>query len=169
MEASVQALLAIIVIKSSRQKGTGLSKDRDRQPVRLMLYFDESHELLHDFTTEDNKGKPRSAYPILCRSLNSVQKQDVFVVYLSTNSSLQHYSPRMDNFKFSSVPWISAGPVPPEDLQALFVELPFDITKVKERDITLTQVSKVTHMAQFGRPLYVTLSFVKMSLLPTMT
>ena len=132
-----------------------------------MLYFDESHDLLDKCTrTRDDADQnpdvgndPRSAYQILCRVLSTLRTQDVFTVFLSTNSSLSQYSPYHEKMWSYRSP---AGDLKPDYMQAPIVELPFDIfARVKEDDVKLEQVSEPGHMVQFGRPLYViVLSFV---------
>ena len=64
---------------------------KDRGPVRLLIYVDEPHAMTTNKETLQNDG--RNAYQILCSSLNELLELDIFVVFLSTNSNLQEYSP----------------------------------------------------------------------------
>jgi len=129
-----------------------LPNEQKIKPVRLLLSLDESSDLLdtrtHVLGTEKEE---RSAYQLLCRAFGACTRQDLFIVYLSTNSSLSQYSPyHQKMWSYRS----SAGVVRPDDLQAPFVELPFDtFAMVKEDDVKLEQVSEPAFMVQFGRPL----------------
>jgi len=123
-----------------------------------MLYFDESHDLLDKRTlyvnapnAPDAANEQRLAYQILCRTFCTCTRQDLFVVYLSTNSSLGFYSPYYEKIWSYRSP---AGEAKPGHMQAPFVELPFDtFAKVKENHVKLEQVSEPGYMVQFGRPL----------------
>ena len=120
-----------------------------------MVYFDESHDLLDKRTlapkTPDPENEQCSAYQLLCKAFGACTKQDLFVVYLSTNSNLSQYSPyheKMWSYRSRS------GDNKPDDMQAPIVELPFDtFAMVKEDDVKLEEVSEPGHMVQFGRPL----------------
>jgi len=156
----LQQLLATIDKHSSKNNlmtyssATGKSKVN---PVRLMVYFDESHELLRIHTNDADPNFPgrrseqHSAYQILCRAFSACVKEDLFVVYLSTNSNLSKYSP------YQEIMWsyrTAEGDYKPDELQAPIVELPFDtFARVEEDTVTLEEVSQPGHMVQFGRPL----------------
>jgi hypothetical protein len=165
MKDSLEKLVATITKHSSKHDSTSWSsfespKGRQFTPVRLMLYFDESHDLLdkrtldvdvQDHNAPDTASEQRSAYQILCRTFSTCTNQDLFVVYLSTNSSLSQYSPYHEQIWSYRSP---AGDIKPDDMQPPIVELPFDaFAKVKEGDVKLEQVSEPGHMVQFGRPL----------------
>ena len=120
-----------------------------------MIYFDEFHDLLDKRTLvpkiPDPENEQRSAYQLLCKAFGACAKQDLFVVYLSTNSSLSQYSPYHERMWSYRSP---AGDLKPDDMQAPIVELPFDtFATVKEYNVKLEQVSKPGFMVQFGRPL----------------
>jgi hypothetical protein len=127
------------------------------QPVRLMIYLDESHDLLNKRTrtlvntTPDPENEQRSAYQILCKAFGACAKQDLFVVYLSTTSNLSQYSPYHEKMWSYRSP---SGDNNPDDMQAPIVELPFDtFAMVKEGHVKLEKVSEPKHMVKFGRPL----------------
>jgi len=153
-QKSLKKLLGTIANKSgntftSRRSGETLKL------VRLLIYFDESHELLHRETIElfpdggDVELAKRSVYQVLCRAIENFTKFDIFAVYLSTNSSLSGYSPH-NKISWSARSGEDAG----DQLQAPFVELPFDIwAQVREDTLRLDDVAKAEHMVKFGRPL----------------
>ena len=125
---------------------------KDRRPIRLLIYVDESHAM----TTEKEtlQGDGRNAYQILCSALNELLVLDLFVVFLSTNFSLQEYSPS------SRVYW--SGRVRNTILayvQTPYTELPFDVWKsdhlVAEGQHSVDVVCQVEFMVRFGRPLCV--------------
>ena len=127
--------------------------------VRLMLPFDEPHDLLsqHMLVVKDLSGEiiqePRRPYQVLCRAFNAFIKEDVFAVFLSTTSALSDYSP--DDECFWSL-CHGTEKVSLADLQAPYVELPFDtFARVVEGKITLESVASCEQMVKFGRPLYV--------------
>lgn len=162
MKVSAQTLIETIKQKSTskgQESGSATQTEDEnphKRPVRMILYFDESHELIKKLTNDTGTEK-RSAYQVLCKSLNSIIEEDVFVIHLSTNSNLGRYSPRQA--QFWSLRGTSSGPLTPVELQAPFVELPFDVfSKVKENYMTLDKVWTIEHMVKFGRPLYVTLT-----------
>ena len=95
---------------------------KDRRPIRLLIYVDESHAMTTEEETFQNDG--RNAYQTLCSSLNELLGLDIFVVFLSTNSSLQEYSPSRRIF------WSSRGrDATLSYAQTPYTELPFDIWK----------------------------------------
>ena len=125
---------------------------KDRRPIRLLIYVDESHAMTTEEETFQNDG--RNAYQTLCSSLNELLGLDIFVVFLSTNSSLQEYSPSRRIF------WSSRGrDATLSYVQTPYTELPFDIWKsdhlVTEGRHSIDVVCAVEFMVRFGRPLCV--------------
>ena len=127
--------------------------------VRLMLPFDEPHNLLsqHTLVVKDLSGEitqePCRPYQVLCRAFNTLIKEDVFAVFLLTTPALSDYSP--DDKCFWSLHH-GTEKVGPADLQAPYIELPFDtFSRVAEGKITLESVASCDQMVKFGRPLYV--------------
>lgn len=126
--------------------------------VRLMLSVDEPHDFLSPLTlvVKNLSGKvtqdPRTPYQVLCRAFGTLVAQDIFAVFISTTSTLSDYSP--DDEAFWSYRGLT-GETNPADLQAPFVELPFDTFASVTEGVTLESVASGAQMAQFGRPLYV--------------
>ena len=126
--------------------------------VLLLLYFDEAHTLLEPMMKWDSSSK-RLAYHAVCKALSSITKQDAFVVYLSTDPRLSDCSPFGGEILSPYFFQHSNRKVGPQRLQAPFVELPFDLfAYVVEDEVKLADVAQLGHLAQFGRPLYVTSS-----------
>jgi hypothetical protein len=145
-----KAAKALIDVIQHRTKET--YPPNNPRPVRLLIYLDESHEMTTDKQTLPDDG--RNAYQILCSSLNELLKLDLFCVFLSTNSSLQEYSPSPRIF------WSKRGRNSTlAYVQTPYTELPFDIWKreqlVTEGVHTLDDVCAVEFMVRFGRPLCV--------------
>ena len=143
----IAAKALIDTINSHAKKNISDEKSR---PILLLIYVDKSHEMT--MKAQTIKGDGRSAYQVLCSSLNELLKLDLFFVFLSTNSMLSDYSPA------SRVFW--SGRVQNSDvayIQTPYTELPFDIWKephlVSEGGHTIDNVCSVEFMVRFGRPL----------------
>lgn len=166
--SEVIELLAEIDRLSGQSNASGnLQTDTDARPVRLLLYFDESHDMTRDLVQSDRQkasGAPlptkeeeeyaliHTAYQSLCSAFNTFLEFDCFVIFLSTNSSLARYSPSQKRF------WSSRSrDAPVDNLQAPFVELPFDTWSspilATEGRHKLDDVCKTEFMIRFGRPL----------------
>ncbi|KAI6098551.1 hypothetical protein F5141DRAFT_1010789 [Pisolithus sp. B1] len=114
--------------------------------VRILLYFDEAHELGH--TIPDDKQK--NMYDIICSSLNHCQTSAIFTLFLSTQSSLGHFSPSAEMAS-------SARQLSMKYLQAPFMEMPFDCHPtfpLKPGAFNLEQLQDLAFLACFGRPLF---------------
>ena len=127
---SLRRLLQMIGKKSMNEIAMDTSAEGiPPKYVCLMLPFDEPHDLLsqHTLVVKDLSGEiiqePRRPYQVLCRAFNAFIKEDVFTVFLSTTSALGDYSP--DDECFWSLRH-GTEKVSPADLQAPYVELPFD-------------------------------------------
>lgn len=122
------------------------------RPVRLIVYFDESHEMTTDEQTLPGDGC--NAYQILCSSLNELLKLDIFFVFLSTNPNLPCYSPSQCTYRLQRVRNSTLAYV-----QTPYTGLPFDVWKnpqlVTEGRHKIDDVCEVECMVRFGRPLYV--------------
>ena len=120
---------------------------KDRRPVRLLIYVDEPHAMTTNKETLQNDG--RNAYQILCSSLNELLELDTFIVFLSTNSNLQEYSPSHCIFGSSQGRNSILSYV-----QTPYTELPIDIWKsdhlVTEGQHSVDVVCAVEFMVRFG-------------------
>ena len=117
----------------------------------VVLYFDEVHSLI-DWPVQESENY--SVYDALCSVLSSLKNTKVFSIFLSTSSHVSGLAPPRLNIQTSFRPADGEILLPP------FVELPFDCYPKGKRfmvegSITLTEVCNVSHLSQFGRPLYV--------------
>jgi hypothetical protein len=116
--------------------------------VKLVLYFDESHNLTDDWAQDDKV--PQSAYQVLCSAFNVLLKESVFIIYLSTNFNLSTFSPPRHKA------WSLRSREATYALQTPIVELPFDTWRapiVRENQLTLELACEPEFMVRFGRPL----------------
>ncbi|KIM74200.1 hypothetical protein PILCRDRAFT_828491 [Piloderma croceum F 1598] len=112
--------------------------------VKLMLYFDEAHVL-----TEKTVSGGQNMYNVMCSCFNFFLSSPIFVIYLSTDSSIcgLTYPGSLDISR--RVP-----------LQAPVTETPFDCSPmfpIKPGKLVLEDLCEVEFMAQFGRPMFWTL------------
>ncbi|KAG6850384.1 hypothetical protein H0H93_013939 [Arthromyces matolae] len=128
----------------------------DRSRPSIIFYFDEAHNLTSkDVTTS---GAQRTSYQCLCKAFTFLRNTDVFGVFLSTYSRLsilapsrkKHWSDRLA--KRQEVDF---------DLNAPFVELPFDCWKERflheEGKDSIDKICSLEFKMRFGRPLFWTL------------
>ena len=111
-------------------------------PIKLLLYFDEAQSLVNVAV-----GKSQSTnYHILLRCINSwcTKHPEVVVAFLSTNGKLRDLARPSKLVASWSYP-----------LQPPIVETPFDCSPhfPLRPGLTLSEVSSLRHIAQFGRPL----------------
>ncbi|KAI6097499.1 hypothetical protein F5141DRAFT_1053069 [Pisolithus sp. B1] len=86
------------------------------EDVRILLYFDEAHELGH--AIPDDKQK-KTLCDVACSTLSYFQTSSVFTSFLSTQSSMGHFTSSTEMTR-------SARQLNANDLQAPFTEMPFD-------------------------------------------
>jgi len=114
--------------------------------IKIILYFDEAHELFHKQMTDD---RPYHHFDALCGSLNAFRGQPIFAIFLSTDSSLSVLaSPRKDN---------RSARAPAGRLQAPFTETPFDCSPIfplELDELNYEDTCQIKFLAQFGRPMY---------------
>lgn len=127
--------------------------------VRILLYFDEAHDLANIFkknveesAADTDKPEERSALEAVRSSIQELHSLDIFALFLSTNSNLSVFKPK---HKLPSSRAQSDAP-----LQPPFVELPFDLQiggepLAIEGKHTLEEVCKPEFYVRFGRPLWV--------------
>ena len=120
---------------------------KDRGPICLLIYIDEPHAMTTN--KEMLQNDCRNAYQILCSSLNELLKLDTFVIFLSTNSNLQEYSPSLHIFGSSQGQNSILSYV-----QTPYTELPINIWKsdhlVTEGQHSVDVVCAVEFMVWFG-------------------
>ncbi|KAG6863781.1 hypothetical protein C0993_010383, partial [Termitomyces sp. T159_Od127] len=124
----------------------------------ILFYFDEAHHLTKVTVTT---GVPdRTAYQCLCKAFTYMTDAPVFTLFLSTYSRLSESAPIVRNF-WSSRPKSSQSAESDDNLNAPFVELPFDTWKnpilVTEGSHSTEEICSLKFMARFGRPLFWTL------------
>ncbi|KIM83548.1 hypothetical protein PILCRDRAFT_6971 [Piloderma croceum F 1598] len=127
---------------------TGLQSNH----VKLMLYFDEAHVLAGRIIPKDLEGK--NTYDVLCLCFNFFLSSPIFVIYLSTTSSISQLAPS------GSLARSARARDNTDALQAPVTEIPFDcspIFPIIPGKLGLDDVCKVEFMAQFGRPMFWTL------------
>ncbi|KAF8601771.1 hypothetical protein BDV93DRAFT_524526 [Ceratobasidium sp. AG-I] len=122
--------------------------DPTRGSPVLVLYFDECHTLTHATSRSSD-----TSYQNLCKTLDSFRKLDLFALFLSTRSLDSVLPPPNDIWASSRIRNSLTRAV-----QAPFIELPFDQYKDKyllyEDQHTLAEVSEISFMVRFGRPLW---------------
>ena len=125
------------------------SKENPR-PVRLVIYIDESHEMMTSAQTIE--GDRCNVYQVLCSSLNQLVNLDLFFVFISNSLKLSDYS-------YSSGVFWSARAQKSDIayVQTPYTELPFDVWEgshlVSEGAYTMDDVCSLEFIVRFGRPL----------------
>lgn len=116
-------------------------------PPLVVLAFDEAHILSvkkHQFDTGYF-----SKFSELRRALRALNELPIFSVFLSTTGSIQSITPPAE--------FDDSGRVQKSDLVLLppFTELGFDqmAKEISDGALTIEEVSTVTFMVHFGRPL----------------
>ena len=116
--------------------------------VKLMLYFDAAHVL-----TEKRVPDGQNMYDVMRSCFNVFLSSPIFVIYLSTDSSICDLTyPGSLNISYRVL------------LQAPVTETPFDcspIFPIKPDKLILEDLCEVEFMAQFGRPMCVRTHFLQ--------
>ncbi|KAI6002348.1 hypothetical protein EDC04DRAFT_2583821 [Pisolithus marmoratus] len=115
--------------------------------IRVLLYFDEAHELDRAIPNDEQKKK---LYNIVCSCLNRFQQRSIFTLFLSTQPSLGFLVPSAEMAR-------SARQQSMNMLQATFTEMPFDCHPsfpLRPGAFPLEQLGDMAFLARFGRPLY---------------
>ncbi|KAI6033344.1 hypothetical protein EDC04DRAFT_3035134 [Pisolithus marmoratus] len=118
----------------------------DSRDVRILLYFDEAHELGHTIPDGENKLK---LYDVVCSCLKAFQCYPIFTLFLSTEPLV-----------LSAEVAGSAQQCRKETFQALLTEMPFDCHAtfpLRPETIKLEQLGDLQFLARFGRPLFWTI------------
>ncbi|KAG6863444.1 hypothetical protein C0993_011441, partial [Termitomyces sp. T159_Od127] len=92
----------------------------------IMFYFDEAHHLTK--TTVTAHVPKCTAYQCLCKALTYMMSTPVFAFFLSTYSRLSDSTLHVRTF-WSSHPQLNESQESDDNMNALFVELPFDTWK----------------------------------------
>ncbi|KNZ81353.1 hypothetical protein J132_01267 [Termitomyces sp. J132] len=125
----------------------------DTQPV-IVFYFDEAHHLSKTMVSAEPN---RTAYQCLCKAFTYMMNAPVFALFLSTYSRLSETVSSSRNF-WSSRPMSSHSEGSDDNMNAPFVELPFDAWKepslVIEGTHSAQEICSLKFMARFGRPLF---------------
>jgi len=131
-----------------------LMKELDRwavsnvsDPIKFIIYFDEAHPLTAVAPTKDDK---KTLYDLLCSCLNHFSKSSVVFIFLSTNSSLAQFAAPRALAKSARIVDGNSILIPP------ITETPFDCCDelmVKPGELKIKDISEISFMAKFGRPL----------------
>ncbi|KAH7908450.1 hypothetical protein BJ138DRAFT_1157601 [Hygrophoropsis aurantiaca] len=151
-QAAREELIALLAIIDKCRQVSDSNLPTSRQPVKLMMYFDEAHELATNRVENDPDKK--DMYDVICSCLNFFLQQSIFAIFLSTNASIHHLAPH------GSLARSARARSDTAKSQAPISETPFDCTPnliIEPRQYTLEDVCKVKFMAMFGRPLFWTL------------
>ena len=136
--SELSALIETIGDNGNLPKTSGCS------PIKVVIYFDEAHLL----TTRET-AQSRSVYETLCSSLVELRQLPLFVIFLSTTSSISLLAPPA-RYQRSSRARMAHGLHPP------ITETPFDChpeLPIELRNVTIDSLSTLSFMARFGRPL----------------
>jgi hypothetical protein len=148
--------IGVIIEQRVRSSARGL-QDALREKIKrgaemslIVLYFDEAHEL-HGPPAENTRSRPDTRFDALCWVLDLLKYQDMFSIFLSTNSSLSSFAPTRREYPsdrfFNEAVHVT--------LQPPITELPFGNPnwKVTPSDYTVDDVKRPEFMAQLGRAL----------------
>lgn len=123
---------------------------KPNRSVKLVVYFDEAHELTK---TQVTKSSPSiTLYDVLLSVLNEHVTKPFFVLFLSKSFDVARFAPSPTAMFGSSRAFQS------DAHHAPITETPFDCYPkllIEPDTYTLRDVSSISFMAKFGRPLYV--------------
>jgi hypothetical protein len=117
-------------------------------PGLIILYFDEAHGLhdLYNANTEASRNPTR--YSALCWVLDLLRESNFFSLFLSTNSNLAHFAPKLDDYP-------SSRKTDDLHLQAPFTEMSLakKDNEVYREELKVEKLMDLCFMADMGRPL----------------
>ena len=138
-----------VLIQSINDFGNLPQTSECSDPVKIVIYFDEAHQLAAHESRQLNSLDRRSVYETLCSSLVELRQLPLFVIFLSTTSSISLLAPPA-RYQRSSRARMAHGLHPP------ITETPFDChpeLPIELRNVTIDSLSTLSFMARFGRPL----------------
>ncbi|KAH8109132.1 hypothetical protein DFH11DRAFT_1731386 [Phellopilus nigrolimitatus] len=142
----ISALISII---------SKFAKVNDPSDARVVIYFDEAHDLTNIIVPDKTGSVSRTLYHAFCSTANGILDTPVFFLFLSTHSSLSKFAPPQ---------WMypSARVYDGEDtIQPPFTELPFDCSQdgpvIRPGEKALRDVATIKFMSAFGRPMFFSL------------
>lgn len=118
--------------------------------VKVLLYFDEAHELGY---TIPNRTYKQKLYDVVDSCLQRFEHYPIFTLFLSTQSPIGPLAPSAE-LVGSTQQWGM------ETLQACFTEMPFDCHPsfpLRPGTFKLEELGELPFLARFGRPLFWTL------------
>ena len=133
----------------------------DEKLLDFLIYFDESHTLRKPLRNDPFQ---RTVHDILESTVDELVRHQLFVVYLSTCSSLTVLAPRAQISNSLRILEKSACLRPPitETPFDCGPDLPLDPMKI---DYTRDKISSIEFLSNFGRPLSVYCLYVDVFLL----
>ena len=151
IDYDVEDITEFAASESARQALDELVKKLSRwnktEKIRIVIYFDEAHSLTR---VKLNSGDEKSLYDHLCSCFNRFLASPIFVIFLSTNSSLVEFAAPRTLAKSARIRGGNVVTHPP------ITETPFDCMPefmVKPGELTMKDISEISFMAKFGRPL----------------
>jgi hypothetical protein len=124
-----------------------LSRWNKTKKISIVIYFDEAHSLTQ---VKLSSGDKKSLYDHLCSCFNRFLASPIFIIFLSTNSSLVEFAaPRVlaKSARIRGGDAVTHAPI---------TETPFDCKPgfmLKPGEFTIKDIGTISFMAQFGRPL----------------
>ncbi|THH04277.1 hypothetical protein EW146_g10218 [Bondarzewia mesenterica] len=118
------------------------------RPVKIVLYFDEAHELVQRKAPTNYYDK--TLYDVFLSVFNDFLSLPIFAIFLSTVPHIAYVAPTQNQVRSSRA--AASGP-----LQPPITGTPFDCAPdflVIPGTLTLEDVSAVPFMVKFGRPLF---------------
>lgn len=122
------------------------------------MYLDEVQTMMvqvSDAPPTENE----TCFRAICNTLGTFADEDIFAVFLSTNSSMTELAPTAANLPSLRL----NADLPASTLNAPITEMPFDLLESDQQPLvweyaqTLAELSTLPFMTKFGRPLWVLL------------
>jgi hypothetical protein len=151
IDYGVEDIIEFAAAESARQALgkliTKLSHWDKTEKIRIVIYFDEAHTLTR---VKLGSSDEKSLYDHLCSCFNHFLASPIFVIFLSTNSSLVEFAAPRALAKSARIRGGNAVTNPP------ITETPFDCMPdlmVEPGVLTTKDIGEISFMAKFGRPL----------------
>ena len=123
----------------------------DKKLLDFLLYFDESHTLRKPIRNDPFQ---RTVHDVLESAVDKLLQHQLFIVYLSTSSSLAILAPGVriaNSLRIVEKPASLRPPITETPFDC-GPDLPLDPTKI---DYTRDKISSIEFLSNFGRPLSV--------------